>query len=320
MTNKEIAQSFQLLGQLMHLHNENKFKIRSYESAYRTLRSWEEPLAKMPDDQIATIKGVGKAIHGKIRELLDNGKMNTLERYKSQTPEGIQEMLNIKGFGPKKIRTIWQDLNIETIGELLYAVNENRLIELKGFGQKTQEDLKQKLEYYQRSKHKFHYAALESEALDLLEAIPQILPNAKVEWTGAIRRRNNELEQIELLLSTNKQIELLFESGLLSDRKEEHNYILAKSQNELTVKMYLCQLEEFGSKQFRYTAAADFLDAFIQAYPSIDFKNLADEKQVFEKVQLPYIAPELREQAWSLDLSKSNKLKLAISTYFPIIA
>ncbi|MEL6944192.1 MAG: DNA polymerase/3'-5' exonuclease PolX, partial [Bacteroidota bacterium] len=97
MTNKEIAQSFQLLGQLMHLHGENPFKIRSYESAYRKLRSWEEPLSEMPDEQIAAIQGVGKAIHGKIRELLDNGSMNTLERYKAQTPEGIQEMLQIKG-------------------------------------------------------------------------------------------------------------------------------------------------------------------------------------------------------------------------------
>ena len=110
-------------------------------------------------------------------------------------------MLNIKGFGPKKILTIWKELEVESIGELLYAVNENRLIELKGFGKKTQDDLKQKLEYYQKSKHKFHYATLEGEALDLIEAFQQLLPETKIEWTGALRRRCNEVEEIELIIA-----------------------------------------------------------------------------------------------------------------------
>ena len=93
MTNKEIAKSFQLLGSLMELHGENPFKIRSYQNAYRTLRSLDQPLAEMEEAEIAAIKGVGKAISGKIRELVENGQMQTLEKYKAQTPDGIQEML-----------------------------------------------------------------------------------------------------------------------------------------------------------------------------------------------------------------------------------
>ena len=102
MTNKEIAKTFQYLGNIMELHGENKFKIRSYQNAYISLRKLDQPLNGMSDEEIGTIKGVGKAIVGKIRELLDNGQMETLERYKAKTPEGVQEMLNIKGFGPKK--------------------------------------------------------------------------------------------------------------------------------------------------------------------------------------------------------------------------
>ena len=102
----------------------------------------------MSDAEINDIKGVGKAIAGKIRELLDNGEMATYNKYLDQTPAGVQEMLKIKGFGPKKVLVIWKEMEIETIGELLYACIENRLIEAKGFGQKTQEDLKNKLEDY----------------------------------------------------------------------------------------------------------------------------------------------------------------------------
>ncbi len=164
MSNKEIAYAFDELAGLMELHAEPVFKIRSYQNAYITLRKIDRPLAEMSPAEMKEIKGVGDAISLKIKELLTGGTMATLEKYRAQTPPGVAEMLAIKGFGPKKIRQLWKDLEIDTIGELLYACNENRLVELKGFGQKTQEDLRQKLEFHLRSRDKFHYATLEAEA------------------------------------------------------------------------------------------------------------------------------------------------------------
>ena len=108
MSNKEIAKVFQFLGDIMELHGENPFKIRSYQNAYLTLRKLERPLTEMEAAEISAIKGVGTAIAEKIRELLDTGKMNTLQQYLDKTPEGVQEMLQIKGFGPKKIKIIWR--------------------------------------------------------------------------------------------------------------------------------------------------------------------------------------------------------------------
>ena len=102
MTNKEIAKTFQFLGNIMELHGENPFKIRSYQNAYINLRKLDRPLAEMSDADIEGLKGVGKAISGKIRELVDGGKMATLEKYREMTPEGVQEMLQIKGFWAKK--------------------------------------------------------------------------------------------------------------------------------------------------------------------------------------------------------------------------
>lgn len=307
MTNKEIAKTFQYLGNIMELHGENKFKIRSYQNAYITLRKLDRPLAEMSDAEIGSIKGVGKAIAGKIRELLDNGKMTTLERYREQTPEGVQEMLKIKGFGPKKILSVWKDLGVESVGELLYAVNENRLIELKGFGKKTQDDLKQKLEYYQKSKHKFHYAALETEAESLVEYIQKVLPGAKVSLTGAIRRRANVVETIDILIGWDQSIDAIFGDNLTKEA-EQNGVHLAKSVNELPVRIFTCQLSAFGSKLFRFTAAPDFMDSFLGAYPKLDFRGLEDEAAVFAKADLPYIAPELREQDWGLELAKAGQL------------
>ncbi len=308
MTNKEIAKHFQLLGSIMELHGENPFKIRSYQNAYRTLRSLDQPLEEMEEAEIAEIKGVGKAIGEKIRELVETGQMQTLEKYKAKTPEGIQEMLNIKGFGAKKIMAVWQGLGVESAGELLYAVNENRLVELKGFGKKTQDELKKQLEYYQRSRHKFHYAALEAEAEELEAAIRKALPEARVSLCGAIRRRANVVERIELLIGWQGGLDVIFEQGLLQSKEENEGATYAQTANELPATLYQCAPEEFGSKLFRYTGHPDFIDAFVRSKPGLDFRGLPDEAALFEKAGLAYIAPELREQGRVLETAARGQL------------
>ena len=314
MTNREIAKNFQFLGSIMELHGENPFKIRSYQNAYRTLRALDEPLAGMGDEEISAIKGVGSAISGKIRELLETGQMQTLEKYKAKTPEGIQEMLNIKGFGPKKIMAVWQGLGVESVGELLYAVNENRLVELKGFGKKTQDELRKQLEYYQRSKHKSHYAAVEAEADALLDAVQKKLPGVKAGLCGAIRRRENVVERIELLIGQSGPLDALFKGGLLEKEGEQGGALLAHTAEARPVAVYQCSPETYGSELFRLSGQPAFLDAFAREFPALGIDGLPEEQAVFDKAGLPFIAPELREQPWGLQLALDGELPVLIET------
>ncbi|MEZ4962713.1 MAG: PHP domain-containing protein [Saprospiraceae bacterium] len=308
MTNKEIAKSFQYLGEIMELHGENPFKIKSYQNAYLTLRKLPTPLSEMSEEEVAAIKGVGTAIAGKIRELLASGEMSTLKKYQDMTPPGVQEMLHIPGFGPKKIQVIWKELGVESVGELLYACNENRLVELKGFGQKTQEDLKQKLEYFQKNQGKYLYADLENEAGELLDFVGQQMPNAKVSLVGEIRRKTNIVEKIEILVGQEGDLSTLFEKDklLLNERKD--GVFIARSPNETPVVIYQCPPSEFGSKLFRHTAGQGFMEAFVKKFPGVDFRGLGEENQVFEKASLPYLVPELREQAWVLEKGSFENL------------
>ncbi|WP_373552837.1 helix-hairpin-helix domain-containing protein [Haliscomenobacter sp.] len=300
MSNKEIAKVFQFLGDIMELHGENPFKIRSYQNAYLTLRKLERPLTEMESAEISAIKGVGTAIAEKIRELLDTGKMNTLQQYLDKTPEGVQEMLHIKGFGPKKIKVIWAELGIETIGELLYAVNENRLLELKGFGEKTQNELRQQLQYFLKTRHQFHFATLEKEGLQILEGLQQALPGVKMEFTGAFRRCANVLESIDVLLGTKAELgDVLVKIGL-QNVQSQADHSSALSTNEYPVRIFQCAATEFGSKQFKYSAAPNFMQAFLEKYPDQDFRDLADETEIFAKVNQTFLPAELREEAWGL--------------------
>ncbi len=296
MTNKEIARRFNDLAKIMELHDENPFKIRSYANAYLQLRKISEPLSEMTDEEIGAIKGVGKAIGEKIRELIETGELNTYKKYSDITPPGVREMLAINGFGPKKVRTIWKELGAESIGELLYACNENRLIELSGFGQKTQQDLKLKLEYFLRSKDKFHYASLEDSANALAKQLIEQLPGIAVSLVGEMRRRLPVVQKIELLIATTKDLKAALTSvGLIVESEDDAAYS-CRLENNIPVKIFRCEPEELGSKLFRYTGSQDFIEAFLKKTDGKDFRNMADEKMIFEKAGMEFIEPELRDR------------------------
>ena len=217
-------------------------------------------------------------------------------------------MLRIPGFGPKKIRVFWKELGVETIGELLYACNENRLIELKGFGQKTQEDLRQKLEYFQKSQGKYLYADLEAPANDLLKTMMEKLPGVEISFAGAFRRRCNIVEQIELVAGSDDSIDHLFDNEWLTLDKSENDTRFCHTSGGIPVVIHHCPVTDFGSKLFRYTAGEAFLQAFLESTKGQDFKGLGTEEAVFEKASMAYLPPELREQGWALELARKGEV------------
>ncbi|MBK9017402.1 MAG: DNA polymerase/3'-5' exonuclease PolX [Saprospiraceae bacterium] len=300
MTNKEIAKQFQYLGEIMELHEENPFKIKTYQNAYLTIRKLPEPLAAMAPGDIEKIKGIGSSTSASIRELLETGSMLALKKYEELTPPGVREMLHIPGFGPKKIRVIWKELDVESIGELRYACNENRLVELKGFGEKTQEDLRKKLDYFQKSLGKYLLADLDGRATDFVASVSKALPEAKLSLAGAIRRRSNMVERIELVVASDNDIAQIFDNQLVAKTGEQDSNYFGLTTDEVPITIYHCTPAEFGSKLFRYSAGEKFLQAFLEKTKGMDFRGLATEEAVFEKAGLPYLQPELREDAWSL--------------------
>ena len=320
MTNKEIAKQFALLGDIMELHQENPFKIRSYQSAYITLRKLETPLSEMSQADIAGIKGVGKAIAEKIQDLLTHGTFDALEKYKESTPLGVIQMLQINGFGPKKIMAIWKDLEIETIGELHYACNENRLIELKGFGAKTQADLKQKLEYFLKSQHWHRYAELEKEANLTVDLLQRMYPESNVALCGAIRRLCPTLERIEILIGFNQPetqatmlLEQLQTQQFALTQKENESFLLGNTPNELPIQIFVCQKADWGSKWFKYSTPRPAIEAFIGKSELSDFHHFTTEEAIFEAAKITYISPELREDTpFFKQLLQSNERPILI--------
>lgn len=305
MTNSDIARQFNLLAKLMELHQDNPFKIRSYVSAYNTLRKMDEPLAGKTEVELQTIEGVGKAIAAKIHELATTGKMGTLEKWRAQTPEGIVEMLDIRGFGPKKVKAVWDGLGVTTVGQLLYAINENRLVELKGFGEKTQEDLREKLEFHQRSQGQFLYRTLDKVATPLLEQLRSLFPEETFERTGALRRACPTLTQLALITTLAPAAAPKI-PGL--ENVETGDDKTTATIDGFPLVLHHCTPENFGSKQFRHSGSVEFLQAFVREFPGVDFQGMATEAEVFARAALSPIPPELREDDSWIAAARNGQL------------
>jgi len=297
MTNKEIARYFNKLAKIMELHKENPFKIRSYSNAYLSLRKVEKPFTETSGDEIASIKGVGKAIADKIQELIETGSLTAYKRYEEITPPGIIEMLGIKGFGPKKINIIWKELEIDTIGELLYACNENRLVALKGFGLKTQFTLKKQLEYYIDSQGKYLYDSVAQFAFDLEGKINDSFPDDQIALVGLVKRMMPEVKGIEILTTIEDQKIIDAVDGL--EMNEEGTMLLYQSY---PVYFYETNKENFGSEAFKMNSGDEFLEQ-IESIP-----ESSSEQEVFASLGLAYVYPEYRESGIVYEQSKSNSL------------
>ena len=165
MTPSEIADQLELTAKLLELHGENLFKVQSLKNAaYRIYKSNLDLTGKSLLE-LEDIEGIGKRIAGKIIEMQQSGITQELRLLLDKTPPGLLDILRVKGLGPKKVAQLWRELAIESLGELQYACNENRLIDLKGFGAKTQQSILENIAFLQLSQGKFHYARIIDLAL-----------------------------------------------------------------------------------------------------------------------------------------------------------
>jgi len=293
LNNKQIAGKFDLLAKLMELHDDNPFKIKTYANAYLSLRKLEGNLAEMSKAELASIKGVGSTVADKIKELVETGEMKALEKFREMTPEGIQQMLSIKGLGPKKVKQIWKEMEIETIGELLYACNENRLVAYSGFGPKIQADIIEKLEYFQASQGKFLYAHVHKQAEKCLELIKTKQTSTKIEICGDVRRMMPEVKGIELL--SDAALVDIFPEIESMEYIDDQWYFMA-----IPIFIYVTESARFDQELFRLNSSESFYAAF-----SNEELSAGDDQLIFKNKGLPFIPAEFREHTDTLSKNES---------------
>ncbi len=315
MDNYQIADALSLLAKLTDIHGENSFKAKSYASAAFAIEKLSVQLHEMPKEKIAGLNGIGVSTAQKIIEFIETGKLIALEEIISKTPTGIIEMISIKGIGPKKINTIWKEMEIETIGELLYACKENRLKLFKGFGEKTQQNVIDAIEFYNKNRGSYLYAQVETIIADFTSFLNQYLPQIKIEITGQFKRQLEIIDKIEYLMQADVDIafELLSQAPGLSLKEKSSKQLIYTSPAGIDLCLYAVNETEIIKKSIELTASSSFWNELVQS----ETTNNAIEKSeqdFFENRSLPYFPGFLRENESFIREYKNKSLPDIIET------
>jgi DNA polymerase (family X) len=301
MTTEEIAFVLKRTAQLMELHEENPFKIKSIANAAFKLNKTDIDLEGKSLQELEKIDGIGKSIAAKIIELQTTGTLKEWAEMVAKTPAGVIDLLDIKGIGPKKVGQLWRELEIESVGELLYACNENRLITLKGFGAKTQAEVKKQIEFHQSNRGKFHYASVEEYANSLVDVLKKKYTTELVSLTGAMRRKCEIIDKIEILIASDKPVNI-------DDIDNKAN---------VKIELIACAEEKFYGRLFETTGTEQHL-AQVQSLKfkvqsgDVEKKNFQSEEEIYKTYDLQYIEPELREGLNEVNLAAENKIQKLI--------
>lgn len=293
MDNYAIADQFSLLAKLMDIHGENAFKSKSYASAAFTIEKLEVELTALPEQKLFAIKGIGESVGQKILELLQTGEIQVLKELVLQTPPGVLEMMNIKGLGPKKINTIWKDLNIETIDALETACTENRIAAQKGFGAKTQEKMLASISFINESKGKILFAQTEAFMDAFTSKLKEAFKDAQIEPTGAYRRQLEIIGQLEWVVTIEKS-ELLahLQTMGLQLQEDTGGTLVLQTDEGFRLSFYLASENNFGTVLLQTSSSPEFLSAWNEAYGTAEQPT---EAAIFESAQKPFIPAYLRE-------------------------
>lgn len=317
MENKTIARTLRLLSQLMELHNENSFKIKTVANAGLKIDKLPYSIHTKTLEEIEKIDGLGKSTASKVWELLQTGTMTDLQNILANTPEGIVEMLSIKGIGPKKVVIIWKELGIENIGELYYACNENRLIEAKGFGLKTQDEIRKVIEFKMAAQGKFLYSQTENLVTALTAELTlwltEIENNPLLAVAGDFRRYCEIIEELDFVIGAENPEAIAAKTSLVPElnfvqQPEGHYEVM--SAFGLKIRLHIGQKADFVLNLFKLTGNPAHVEEVLKLAGNGPF---ASEQELYEKAGLKFIEPEIREGLNEIELAKTNKLPQLIT-------
>ncbi|MDF2447565.1 MAG: polymerase/3-5 exonuclease PolX [Bacteroidota bacterium] len=286
ITTEDIASGLEITAKLMELHNENPFKVKAMNSAAYKLSKTRIDLSNQTLEELTKIEGIGKSLAEKIMEFISSGTTKELRDLTANTPPGVIEMLGIKGLGPKKVRQLWIELELESVTDLLYACHENRLVDLKGFGSKTQSAIIQNIEFKLKNTGWFHYAFAEKIGLEIIESVKAYTD--LVCFTGAMLRRCEIIEEIDILIG-DETVDL----DEFYSEKIPINFI------QVNPSVYYRRLVETSSTK--------------EHLNGINFSKLApklynSEREVYENLNIQFCEPELREGVFELEKAKTFQL------------
>lgn len=305
MQKDEVIDKLEQMGVLLELAGENPFKVRAFQNGAKSLAALEAP---WPDvvlsGALKSVKGIGTGLFHDISTLVTTGQWPAFEALVVATPNGLLELLELPGLGPKKVRALHEGLGISSVGELEYAIAENRLLELPGFGTKTQSKLGEAIAFWKRHRHQRLLVDVLPAAVDLVSQLERVL-GVPVGLAGDLRRRCEVLDRI-VVWADGIDAERFLERLVTCDGVENHAEELFFSG--LPLEVIFLNAQNSACALLYATGNGIFLNALEERARGLGLRltaealwrgdqavELLNEDDVFASLGLWTIPPEARE-------------------------
>ncbi|MDP3150123.1 MAG: DNA polymerase/3'-5' exonuclease PolX [Ignavibacteria bacterium] len=313
---KEIINLLDEIADLLEFRSENPFKISAFRNGSNSIRKINEDINELVNSgKLKEVKGIGKGIYGVIEEYCSHGFSTALEELKKDIPESLFELFLIHGLGPKKIAQLFNQEKISSIDELRTACIENKLVTVKGFGEKIQQKILEEIKQLEANKKLLliHFAEREVDKIkSILERIHFI---KKFEFTGEVRRTREVYSSIEVLVlvepGKTEELTHVLQTEIEIDDVSE-GMIKSDVAFNLPLTIHIADSDkDFINRLFVTTGSMEFLRKINY---SSDIHIAKSEEEIFTLMNSIYIAPEMREEEFFLLRRHELKLPSILTT------
>lgn len=315
MKNQMVAEVLYQIADLLDLRGDIFFKTRAYRIAAQTIEVLDEDIEDVvKQDRLKEISGIGEALAKKITELVETGKLEYFENLKKEIPEGLLRMLEIPGLGPKKVAAIYKHLGIKTIPELGQACREGKLRDLEGFGIITEQNILRGIQLKEKTSGRFLLKQAHEDGQSYFDYLKQHDKIKRLSLAGSLRRRKETIGDLDILASSDNPNEIM---DFFVKYKEVKQTLLKGStktsvilNDGLQVDLRVVEDKSFGAALQYFTGSKEHnvkmrSIAIKKGYKLNEYGLFnkktekfvvgENEEEIYNKLGLEYIEPELRE-------------------------
>ncbi|MBK1882019.1 DNA polymerase/3'-5' exonuclease PolX [Luteolibacter pohnpeiensis] len=327
MTRETLAGTLEEIALLLELKGENPFKIRAYRQGAEAVLNYDgDIVAKATADDLKDIKGIGEALREKLHELASTGVLKFHQDLRSQFPEGLFELFDVQGLGPKKVKALHESLGIGSIADLKQACEAGKVAELAGFGAKTQVKILEALALRESFADRFLLGMVTPVVETILETLRQHPDVSRSAVAGSYRRAKETVHDLDFLVATKEPAQVCKDFTLLPEVKS----IIACGETKASVRLndgIQCDLRAVSNEQFpfalQYFSGSKEHNVALRSLAlkqglslneygftgdTSELPPIHEEKDIYAALGLDYIAPEMRENRGEIEAAAENQL------------
>ena len=336
MTNSEIAESFETIVSLLQMKEEKGFTVRAYQRAARTIERLPRDVDSMvrEGEDLTEIPGIGKAISAKITELVNTGEMGYLDRLKAEFPEGILDLVEIPGLGPKTVVRVWKELDVTSVEALSAAIEDGRVASLPRMGKKSAENIQRAIQFARSKGDRTPIARAMDTARQVRAYMESTCPEiSQLVFCGSLRRFEETVGDLDLVCVTDEPQRALDAMAAMDSVEEVLGHGESKVSvvlnSGIQVDLRVAEARNLGAMLQYFTGnlhhnvllreVASGLKLSLNEYglTNLDtgvLETFQDEESLYARLGLKYIPPELRQGASEVQDARNGALADLVQT------